>query len=175
MWSEIWALLLYDLVFSQNENQSITFHYSSIWVGCLKKKSLVFERCSRLWGSKGERGVQQCTSSLCVEGHFLHSQETLILETDFLWQLIWAKALLKPFSTDSRVHTETKQGTEGGGSFETHLPHLTGCGVLPLLHFLFYNHIFSLSKYISLALLTKLLPFLLKQSSCFLAECCLVF
>lgn len=99
---------------------------------------------------KGERerarGVQQIGSHssqavLCLEGCFLHSQETLILETDFLWQLIWASGkhsqLLQP------AH-KNEEGIEGGGNFETHLPHLTGCGVLPSIFFLLLTTIYFL-------------------------------
>lgn len=77
---------------------------------------------------------------------FLRSQETLILETDFLWQLIWAKARLKALSAaPACTLKKNEEGIEGGGSFETHLPHLTGWGVFPSILFLFLTTTYFLS------------------------------
>lgn len=124
-------------------NFSITHLF---WFVVVKKSFQTVQQAVEQQGR--ERSVAVHKFALCVS-HFLHSQETLILETDFLWQLLWAKTIL----SCSSLHTEKEQETEGGGNFETHLPHLTGCGALPLLHFLFYDHIFSLSEYLFFHLL----------------------
>ena len=65
----------------------------------------------------------------------------------------------------------------GRGSFETHLPHLTGWGVLPSLAFLFYDHRLFLCCTVFFPPLfsPNCLPFLHMHGSCFTAEWCLVF
>lgn len=52
---------------------------------------------------KEAKGVQNLhklrhTGLLCVQGYFLHSQETVLLKTGFPWQLIRGKAQLKRLS-----------------------------------------------------------------------------
>lgn len=128
---------------------------------------------------KGERGLQHLhvdswQALLCVEGCFLLSQETLILETDFLWQLIWAKARLKPLSAAPACTRKKEEEIEGGGSFETHLTHLTECGISSIILSVLQPHIFLLSLFLSLSSPSCCL-FLLVHGSCFTAECYLVF
>ena len=83
------------------------------------------------------------------------SQEALVLETDFLWQMIWAEAQLKVFS--AALTCTPRNGLREGAALKLISLIFQGCGVFPSNFFFsfFNNHIFSLS----ITLLTKLLPF----------------
>ncbi len=148
---------------SLNRTQSITLHLFEGWCHLKKRFTPVLLGSSGTAGCRAEGSAAAprwlLTSFALCGGPFPvnagNGPLLLILETDFLWQLIRAKALLKPLSA---VRACTVKRRKGGGSFETHLPHLTGCGVFPSLFFLLlWPHIFSLS--LSFTLHTKLLPF----------------
>lgn len=106
---------------------------------------------------------------LCVKGCFLRSQETLLLETDFPWQMIWAKARLKALSAAPACAGKNEEGMDGGGQLWNSSPsyyRVWGCFLR--CFFLFFNdRIFSLP-------VTPLNQTAVLHSSGFTAECYLV-
>lgn len=67
----------------------------------------------------------------------------------------------------SSQRTEEKGGAEGGCSFETHLPHLTGCGVRPSLFFF----LFTATHFLSFSVCIPLFLGLSSPNGCLFSSC----
>lgn len=125
------------------------------WILCRENSPVflsrwILQRCSRLqgrqrraWGAVAPQWL--LTSWFCVNGHFLRSQETLILETDFLWRSIWAKAQLQPACTQTEEEGVGREGQLWNSSASSSRVWGISLHYFPFL----WPHIFPLSRSLS--------------------------
>lgn len=168
---------IHNFRFSQCGIQSITFHYPS-----LQSSLLFFWVRVVLQAAERKRSERSAvaprwllTSCALCGGPFPAFTGNAHIRNRFSLTVDSSQSQTESSLSCSGQHTEK----EGGSSFETHLPHLTGCGVFPSLFFLlflflFFTTTYFLSLFLSLSS-PNCCPLLLMQRSCFTAECYLVF
>lgn len=143
---------------SQNRIQSSTFLYPSLWLLVLLKRvnscSFGLEWYCRLQSGKAERSAAAprwlLTSFALCGGLFPALTGSAHIGNRFSLTVDLSQSLTESTLSCSVLHAEKEEGIEGGGSFETHLPHLAGCGVFPSLFILslfFFTTAYFLSFY----------------------------